>query len=287
MSPKVNQSMYPYIEQVKNLPFYLTGIGGTEYQGHTKRPEGYCWNQILYCGSGSGRLIYDDCTVSITSGSYFFLPAYSPHEYFPDNEKWQVCWVVFDGYDSNRVLSEMKLTKPVVITPDDGTALQKLFDKMFVTLKTDKVFGNYTCSGLVYQYLIEFHRLVSNNDIVGGTDRSNILMPALNYIEENFRKDFSVAVLAEITGISQQYLCRIFKQTMNIRPNEYITCRRLQEAKRLLTETDIPVQEICGKSGFSDAGYFSTVFRKYEGVSPMEYRRKNSGLMTGNKEAVL
>ena len=106
-------------------------------------------------------------------------------------------------------------------------------------------------------------------------------------IEENFRKDFSVAVLAEITGISQQYLCRIFKQTMNIRPNEYITCRRLQEAKRLLAETDIPVHEICGKSGFTDAGYFSTVFRKYENISPIEYRRKNKVLMINNKEVSL
>ena len=212
MPSKVNQSIYPYIEQVKNLPLYLTGIGGTEYQGHAKRPEGYCWNQILYCGSGSGKLRFDDVTIPISGGCYFFLPANYPHEYFSDNENWEVCWMVFDGYDCGRVLDEMKLTKPVVINPDDGAVLQKLFDKMFVTLKTDKVFGNYTCSGLVYQYLIEFHRLVSNMNTVGGTDRSNILMPALNYIEDNFRRDFSVTVLAEITGISQQYLCRIFKQ---------------------------------------------------------------------------
>lgn len=279
MPSKINQSIYPYVEQVKNLPVYLTGIGGTEYQGHTKRPEGYCWNQILYCRSGGGTLIYDDVTAQISAGNYFFIPADYPHEYFPDENMWEVYWVVFDGYDCSRILNEMNLIKPVAVMSDESISLQKLFDKMFVALKTDKVFGNYTCSGLVYQYLIEFHRIVSNMDIVVGTDRSNILMPALNYIEDNFRNDFSVAVLAEITGISQQYLCRIFKQTMNIRPNEYITCRRLQEAKRLLTETDIPIQEICGKSGFSDAGYFSTVFRKYEGASPMEYRQKNSGLM--------
>ncbi len=286
MSSRINRSIYPYVEQVKNLPVYLTGIGGTEYQGYTKRPEGYCWNQILYCGNGSGKLRYDDVTVNISAGSYFFLPADYPHEYFPDNEKWEMYWMVFDGYDCKRILSEMKLTKPVVTACGDSTALQKLFDKMFVTLKTDKVFGNYTCSGFAYQYLIEFHRLVSNNDTVVGTDRSNILMPALNYIEENFRKDFSVAVLAEITGISQQYLCRIFKQTMNIRPNEYITCRRLQEAKQLLAETDISVHEICFRTGFTDSGYFSTVFKKYEGVSPLEYRRKNNGLINSKETAL-
>ena len=125
---KINQWMYPYTEQVKNYPIFLTGIGGTQYQGHTKRPEGYYWHQILYCGSGNGLLKYDDVTVNITKGSFFFLPAYYPHEYFSEDDKWEVCWVVFDGYDCNRILNEMKLTKPVVIAPDDSTALNKLFE---------------------------------------------------------------------------------------------------------------------------------------------------------------
>ena len=101
-----------------------------------------------------------------------------------------------------------------------------------------------------------------------------MLMPALNYIEENFRRDFPITVLADVTGVSQQYLCRVFNQTMNLRPNEYITCRRLQEAKHLLSETTLPVREICMLSGFADASYFSTVFRRYEGISPAEYRKK-------------
>ena len=97
MSSKINQFIYPYIEQVKNLPIYLTGIGGTEYQGYTKRPEGYCWSQIIYCGSGTGKLKYDNITIPISKGSYFFLPADYPHEYFPDEEMWETCWLVFDG----------------------------------------------------------------------------------------------------------------------------------------------------------------------------------------------
>ena len=43
----VNQSIYPTFAQVKELPFYLTGIGGSEYQGQISRPEGYLWHQIL------------------------------------------------------------------------------------------------------------------------------------------------------------------------------------------------------------------------------------------------
>ena len=279
MMIKINQHAYPFTEQVKNLPIYLSGIGGTEYQGNVKRAEGYCWHQILFCAGGSGRLIYDNTETVITANSFIFIPAYYPHEYIPDDVKWDMRWTVFDGYSCVHILEEFGMNKPMIVKTDSITSMQKLYDKMLVTLKTDKVYGNYTCAGLVYQYILEFHRLALDNSAKSKVDKSDILMPALNYIEENYKNDFSVAVLADISGVSQQYLCRIFNQTMNISPNEYITCRRLQEAKLLLTETNIPIKEICVMSGFSDPGYFSTVFRKYEKISPMEYRKKHTGIV--------
>lgn len=275
MTIKINQHAYPFVEQVKNLPVYLTGIGGTEYQGTVNRPDGYCWNQILFCADGNGILRYDNITVEITGGSFIFLPALYPHEYTPDNEKWDMRWIVFDGYACKQIFTDLGMNKPMVVKTSDFGSMQKLYDKMFVALKSDKVFGNYTCSGLVYQYIMDFHRLASDSSAKSKTDKSDILMPALNYIEENYRKDFPITVLADISGVSHQYLCRIFNRTMNIRPNEYITCRRLQEAKLLLTETDLSVREICRQSGFTDTSYFSTVFKRYEGITPAEYRKKN------------
>lgn len=273
MAVAINQNEYPYFEQVKKLPVYLTGIGGTEWQGHIIREKGYYWHQILFCANGSGVLNYDNADYRISSNCIFFLPADYPHEYYPDSDKWDVRWVAFDGYACRGFLNEFGMTAPVVTRVDELNALKRLYDKIFVTLKSDKVYGNFTCSGLVYSYILEFHRLLSNSSVKGGAEKSDILMPTLNYIDDNFRNDFSVAALADISGVSQQYLCRIFKQTMNQRPNEYITRRRLAEAKRLLADTDMPVSEVCAQSGFSDTGYFCTVFRRYEAMTPIEYRK--------------
>ncbi len=273
MAVVLDQNEYPYIEQVKHLPVYLTGIGGTEWQGHIIREEGYYWHQILLCSGGSGVLKYDNTSVRISDNCLFFLPADYPHEYYPDEIKWDTRYVAFDGYACRDILSELNMTGPMVIKVADTCSMKKLYDKIFVALKSDKVYGNYTCSGLVYSYILEFYRLASDIAVKGGAEKSNILMPALNYIDNNFRNDFSVAVLAEISGVSQQYLCRIFKQTMNLRPNEYITRRRLIEAKKLLSESDIPVSDVAAQSGFSDTGYFCTVFRRYESITPVEYRK--------------
>jgi len=272
----VNQSIYPNNPQVRQLPLYLVGIGGSEYQGHVNRPEGYYWNQLLYSVKGQGCLKTETNTVTLSEGWFFFLPNGVPHEYYPLTETWEVRWVVFDGYAWPQITKELGLTRPICIKPDDCSGLEKIYNKMFVAQKTDKVFGDHTCSGLIYDYLLEFYRQVTNKSTAGGTDKSELLMPVLNYIDDHFHEDFSMTVLAELAGVSSQHLCRIFKETMHMRPTEYLTYRRLGEAKNLLRHTDTPIAEIGIKCGFPDAGYFSTVFKRYEGMSPAEFRKNVS-----------
>ena len=272
----VNQNIYPYNPQVKQLPFYLTGIGGSEYQCHIKRPEGYFWHQLFYSAKGQGCLCYDQVTISLTEGHFFFLPANYPHEYYPKNGNWDVRWVAFDGFACSQVLQELSLTRPAYVHLEDCSALEKIYNRLFVTQKTDHVHGDFTCSGLLYEYLLAFHKQVIDQSLSNGKDKSNLLMPVLNYIDENFHQDFPMTILAELAGISPQHLCRIFKEIFHMRPTEYLTYRRLSEAKTLLRHTQLPVAKIGEQIGFPDAGYFSTVFKRYERVSPAEYRKKNT-----------
>ena len=65
MPVKMNSFIYPYTDQVKNLPVYLTGIGGKEYQERVKRVCGMPREQILYCIGGRGRLKYDNEAVDM------------------------------------------------------------------------------------------------------------------------------------------------------------------------------------------------------------------------------
>lgn len=269
----VNQNIYPANAQVRQLPIFLVGIGGSEYQGHVHRPEGYYWNQLLYSAKGQGCLKVDSSAINLSEGWFFFLPKDVPHEYYPVNGNWEVRWVVFDGYACPQITSELHLNRPIAIKPDDCGSLEKIYNKIFVAQKTDKVFGDYTCSGLMYEYLLEFHRQVANKSASGGTDKSELLMPVLNFIDDHFHEDFSMTALADLAGISPQHLCRVFKDTMHMRPMEYLTHRRLSEAKYLLRHSDTSVAEIGTQCGFPDAGYFSTVFKRKEGVSPAEYRR--------------
>ena len=269
----VNQHIYASNPNVWQLPIYLVGIGGSEYQEHVHRPEGYNWNQLLYSIKGQGCLKTKNSTIPIPDGCFFYLPNNVPHEYFPVTETWEVRWVVFDGYACPQITKELGLTQPICCSPKDSGSLEKIFNKMFVAQKTDKIFGDYTCSGLIYDYLLEFYRQTVSKTSGHGTDKSEQLMPILNYIDNHFAEDFSMTVLAGLAGVSIQHLCRIFKDTMHMRPTEYLTYRRLGEAKNLLRHTNFSIAEIGCRCGFPDAGYFSTVFKRHEGMSPAEDRK--------------
>ena len=270
---KINQSIYPYNIEARKLPVHLTGIGGTGWQEHIMRTEGYHWHQILFSTEGDGILKYDNISTVIEEGALFFLPAGYPHEYYSENEKWGVKWITFDGYAANHILSLMSMTKPTVIKPHESDTLQSIFDRMFTVQNSDKFYCDFICSGLVYDYIIEFHRHMNDKENKIKSERSKLLLPVLEYMDNNFKSDFPMTVLAELAGISPQHLCRVFKEAMNMRPSEYLIQKRLQESRRLLRISNLPISEIAMLSGFPDAGYFSTVFKKHQGMTPVEYKK--------------
>ena len=271
---KLEKSIYPYNPEARTLPFFLFGIGGSEYQGRVDRPDGYKWDQILFCASGSGTLEYDKKEVKISAGDYFFLPKNKPHAYYPDSELWDVRWTAFEGSICDEILVRFGMTAPIVITPSDETIMERIFDKMVISQENDILYCDYICSGLIYDYLIEFHRLMDADADSSRSRQLSMLLPALRYMYDNFRRDVSMTQLSELIGVTPQHFCRVFRRTMNVRPNEFLTQIRLDEAKRLLAKRDVSVSDAAEKSGFRNAGYFSTVFRKHEGVSPAEYKKR-------------
>lgn len=273
---KIEKNIYPYNPDAKTLPFFLAGIGGSEYQGSVKRSNGYHWDQIFFCAGGSGTLEYEDISVKINAGDYFFLPKDLPHAYYPDDSFWNVRWAAFEGSSCLYVLEKLGMTKPVIISAPAETAMEKIFEKMIVSQETDIIYCDYVCSGLVYDYILEFHRLMDKNADTTRSRQLAALLPVLRFMHDNFRNDISMAELSEMIGITPQHFCRIFGNAMNMRPNEYLTRIRIDEAKRLLRDGNISVSEAAEQSGFHDPCYFSTIFRKYEGISPGEYRKRVS-----------
>ncbi|WP_426349033.1 helix-turn-helix domain-containing protein [Alloiococcus sp. CFN-8] len=101
-----------------------------------------------------------------------------------------------------------------------------------------------------------------------------IIHDAVEYIKQNYDCRLTLKEISEYVCISPSYLSRIFKQKTGNSLNNFINAIRVEKAKALLDNTDYKVCEVCEKSGFLSAKYFSQVFKKLEGMTPMEYKVK-------------
>ncbi|WP_416046952.1 helix-turn-helix domain-containing protein [Cupriavidus basilensis] len=95
---------------------------------------------------------------------------------------------------------------------------------------------------------------------------------AARWLHENFERPISVADVARIASMSERHFLRCFKLQMGTLPSDYLFQVRLSMATRLLTETELPVDKIARRSGFSNGDRLAKIFRKRLSVSPIEFR---------------
>lgn len=96
---------------------------------------------------------------------------------------------------------------------------------------------------------------------------------ARHYVDYCFMNDISLSKLAEILHVNPSYLSRAYHREFGMTISEHLLNIRIEQAKKLLAFTKIPVTHISFNVGFSDPNYFARVFRKKTGISPSEYRK--------------
>jgi AraC family transcriptional regulator len=94
----------------------------------------------------------------------------------------------------------------------------------------------------------------------------------IEFIEANFNQEIALTALANIAGMSPHYFSELFKQSVHFSPYQYVLRRRIDHARRLLSQPNITVLEAAVRSGFSDQSQFTKIFRRVVGVTPTRYR---------------
>ena len=104
----------------------------------------------------------------------------------------------------------------------------------------------------------------------------------VDYIRANFQKNFTIEELAEIAHLSVSALERRFKKYLTKTPKQFINEVRLENARKLLVESNIAISQVGDQTGFTDHSYFSKQFRLFFGELPSDfrnnYRSKNEPL---------
>ena len=112
-------------------------------------------------------------------------------------------------------------------------------------------------------------------DLLSENKESNMLRLSKIEIEDNISNpELSLSMIGDALGITPAYFSAFFMREMGVGFNEYITAKRIELAKDLLSNTNVKINQIAEDCGFRSPSYFNTVFRKSTGITPGEYRNQ-------------
>ena len=154
------------------------------------------------------------------------------------------------------------LIQNIGLTLLDDSAANTPSGKLF----TDSLIQTLTLH-LLTNYSTTLVRLPANGGLSGYRFRR-----VREFINANLDQDLSLAELAGVAELSQFHFARAFRKTAGMTPQHYVMQQRIERAKQLLAEPELPIVEISLRTGFKNQSHFTTLFRKFTNLTPRSWR---------------
>lgn len=208
------------------------------------------------------------------------VPGVNLFYYSDPEDPWHYAWISFNGSKAALYLEKAGLTaehpvRDCYLDPEEFLGIiEEILNHHEITVANE-----LTRTALLYQILALLVNSQNQN-----LEKQNKPLPhdyspdvyvdnALAYIHNHYT-DAKVSDIASYIGITRSYLTHIFKQRMEISPQEYLLSYRLEQGSRLLRTTGMSIQEIAEAIGYENPLTFSKMFKNVYGMSPKYYRQK-------------
>jgi len=119
---------------------------------------------------------------------------------------------------------------------------------------------------------INISELINISEQARTAKDNSLVKKAVAYIDSHMISDIKLEIVADEIGISPQYLSRFFKEKMGQNFIDFITEKKINQAKKLLENEELSIKEVALKLGYTEANYFGRIFKKITGLTPKQYR---------------
>lgn len=169
---------------------------------------------------------------------------------------------------------------PVFDFNDDFTDKDPLVQYIGLALITEsnaampegKLYAESLIQTLTLHLLRNYSNAKSVSENTNGGLSGYKLRRVKEFINESLEEDLSLSDIAAVADLSQFHFSRSFRKSTGFTPQQYLTRQRIELAKRLLEEEDLPIVEISLRTGFKNQSHFTTLFRKYTKFTPKLWR---------------
>jgi AraC-like DNA-binding protein/cupin superfamily acireductone dioxygenase involved in methionine salvage len=251
-------------------------------------PHSHPDNQIIYYIKGSGKEIIEKREYEIFPGTLVFIPKRKKHLFIPSpgtsaeifTLRFEIIKNTISGFqkEEKKSLSILKFfysKKPNlwVASFKRKNEIETFINKIKEILEK-KGFGYLIAlKGYILLLLREFLISITERKINKKLSiKDKIFMEITNYLKDHIDRKLTSKDVANLVGLSQNYLQKIVKTYTGYSFSRYFNEIKIDYAKKLLKETTLEIKEIAGKVGIYDFNYFSRLFRKIEGISPSKFR---------------
>lgn len=221
------------------------------------------YNGFLFIEKGECRYHWEGGSITLGPGAIIYLPLESQHSFdvFTDEYSYiRIDFILRDETGERILFSD----RPMLITPNANNYCQDRIQKL------NACFLEKANNFKSFSYLCALLAELSSDVHVGASKIS----PAIQMIHDNLLKPIDAEKLADLCGLSQSQMYRLFKDETGTSPVEYRNRLRVEKACILLSEKEFTVGEIAEMLGFESIFYFSRVFKKHIGVAPTHYVKK-------------
>ena len=247
--------------------------------------------ELCYVTKGRITVFLDDTPGELEAGQLILLPPNRKHSFLSKNGNESSAFVVcFDSFSqvllpiSASVFSlNDRLSRCMETIIEESSATFHIGENGLLAITASPLFGGQQAilSQLAY-LLICLARQMSdakNAGIVFFRDENfhaNLANVILRFLRKNIYEKLTLDDICKRFNYSKAFLCKTFKQQMNETLIGCLNRLKIEEAKRLLTETDRSVTDIATYLGFQEVKYFDAVFKKSTGTTPVKYRNKEN-----------
>lgn len=234
-------------------------------------------HELYYLAKGKSKYLIDDEIYPVEPGNVVFIP--SGHYHMTDNEALMSVERYLISFDDSLFDSDTKIL------------LDELMEKRLISIPINRIeglenlFGALEGSASQSEVMLEAVRKIHVLSIISYicrhkreftpavSEADRIVHKISEYISVNYSEDLSLSMLSHRFGVSESHLSRKFKDVTGIGLGEYITFIRIMNAERLLSVGKASITSVAAECGFADPNYFSTVFKKLKGVTPLKFSK--------------
>lgn len=268
-------------ENIQNFPtnYAIGKISYIETQNKLYLPHCHNNSEIFIPLNNYGSLLLGSEILKMEKPNIYIVPPNIMHTELNTNESHSLKYCCIN-FPYSIFHTDNSKSKVYIINAEDIIDELIFYIRACVKFQQLKSDANSTLKMLnVYCIFELINSLINNNGYIKKTNNIKIVDPIVEevvfYIETNFSSQILIEELAQKYSISHRALSKKFQKSIGMSPKGFLMKTIIEYAKENLLSTDYSISQICSLCGFDNFAFFTSYFKKYTGITPTEFRRKN------------